>query len=241
MEQEALFEIGEASAEVASGSAECGAPRLRRADRRQIELRPLDLESLLAPDHEARAIWALVSRLDLSGFLKDIRSCQGVAGRPATDPAILLTLWLYASSQGVGAARELAELCQRHDAYRWICGGVATNYHTLGDFRVSHDQGLDALLTQILGVMAADGLVSLARVAQDGTRVRASAGAGSFRREERLEQWLVLAREQVAEVKKLADDSTVTSRERKVSERAARAAGRNHDHDRWLYGPGDSR
>lgn len=95
----------------AGGTQQYGAPRLRRADRRQIELRPLDLESLLEPDHEARAIWALVSRLDLSGFLKDIRACQGVAGRPATDPAILLTLWLYASSQGVGSARELAKLC----------------------------------------------------------------------------------------------------------------------------------
>jgi transposase len=221
MEQEALFDIGEASAEVASGGAEYGAPRLRRADRSQIELRPLDLESLLPPDHEARAIWALVNRLDLSGFLKDIRSCQGVAGRPATDPAILLTLWLYASSQGVGSARELAELCKRHDAYRWICGGVETNHHTLSDFRVSHGQALDELLTQILGVMAADGLVSLSRVAQDGTRVRASAGASSFRREERLQQWLVIAREQVEEVKKLADDPTVTSRERKARERAA--------------------
>lgn len=222
MVQEALFEIGEASAGVASEGAEYGAPRLRRADRRQIELRPLDLESLLPPDHEARAIWALVSRLDLRAFLKDIRSCEGVAGRPATDPAILLTLWLYASSQGVGSAREVAELCKRHDAYRWICGGVETNYHTLSDFRVSHEQALDALLTQILAVLAADGLVSLSRVAQDGTRVRASAGAGSFRREERLQQWLVVAREQVEEVKKLADDPTVTSRERKAKERAAR-------------------
>jgi len=222
MEQGALFEIGEASAEVARASTQPGAPRLRRADRSQIELRPLDLESLLPADHEARAIWALVSRLDLSGFVKDIRSCEGVAGRPATDPAILLTVWLYANSQGVGSAREVAELCERHDAYRWICGGVETNHHTLSDFRVSHAQALDELLTQILGVMAADGLVSLSRVAQDGTRVRASAGAGSFRREERLQQWLVMAREQVEAVKQLADDPTVTSRERKARERAAR-------------------
>ena len=222
MEQGTLFEIGDASAEVARGGAEPGAPRLRRADRRQIELRPLDLESLLPPDHEARAIWALVSRLDLSGFVKDIRSCEGVAGRPATDPAILLTLWLYASSQGVGSAREVADLCTRHDAYRWICGGVETNYHTLSDFRVGHGPALDELFTQVLGVMAADGLVSLSRVAQDGTRVRASAGAGSFRREERLQQWLVVAREQVVEVKKLADDPTVSSRERRATERAAR-------------------
>jgi transposase len=225
MEQGALFEIGEVSAGVAGEASERGAPRLRRADRSQIELRPLDLESLLAPDHEARAIWAVVSRLDLGSFLKDIRSCQGVAGRPATDPAILLTLWLYANSQGVGSARELAELCKRHDAYRWICGGVEMNHHTLSDFRVDHGQALDELLTQVLGVMAADGLVSLSRVAQDGTRVRASAGAGSFRREERLEQWLVVAREQVEEVKKLAEDPTVTSRERKAAERAARERG----------------
>jgi len=222
MEQGTLFEVGEASAEVAREEAERGAPRLRRADRNQIELRSFDLESLLPPDHEARAIWKLVSRLDLDGFLKDVRACQGVAGRPATDPAILLTVWLYAFSQGVGSAREVAELCKRHDAYRWICGGVEMNYHTLSDFRVAHGQAFDELLTQVLGVMAADGLVTLSRVAQDGTRVRASAGAASFRREERLQQWLIVAREQVEEVKKLAEDCTVMLRERKAAERAAR-------------------
>lgn len=222
MEQGTLFEVGEASAAVAREEADRGAPRLRRANRSQIELRPLDLESLLPPDHEARAIWKLVSRLDLDGFLKDVRACQGVAGRPATDPAILLTVWLYAYSQGVGSAREVAELCKRHDAYRWICGGVEMNYHTLSDFRVVHGQALDELLTQVLGVMAADGLVTLSRVAQDGTRVRASAGAASFRREERLQQWLVVAREQVEAVKKLAEDGTVMVRERQAAERAAR-------------------
>jgi transposase len=222
MEQRTLFDIGEASAAVTGEAVERGAPRLRQADRQQIELRPFDLDSLLPPEHEARAIWAVVSRLDLSGLLHDIRSCQGVAGRPATDPKILLTLWVYATSQGVGAARELAALCTRHDAYRWICGGVETNYHTLSDFRVMHGTAFDDLLTQVLGVMAADGLVSLSRVAQDGTRVRASAGAASFRREERLLQWLVVAREQVEAVKQLADDPTVTSREHKARERAAR-------------------
>ena len=113
-------------------------------------------------------------------------------------------------------------MCKRHDAYRWICGGVEVNYHTLSDFRVGHERALDELFTQMLGVMAAGDLVTLSRVAQDGTRVRASAGAASFRREQRLEQWLSVAREQVEHVKRLADDPTVTVRERKARERAAR-------------------
>ena len=121
MEQQGLFVMSEGEAPTANASAGPGTPRLRKADRSQIELRPMDLEGLLPPDHEVRAIWSIVSRLDLSEFVQNVRSCEGVAGRPATDPAILLTLWLYANSQGVGSARELAELCRRHDAYRWIC------------------------------------------------------------------------------------------------------------------------
>jgi transposase len=222
MEQDTLFAVVDACEDVAGERVKGGAPRLRRADRSQLEWRTVDLDASLAADHEARAIWQLVSRLDLGKYLEDVRANEGVAGRPATDPAILLSLWLYAASEGVGSARELARLCKSHDAYRWICGGVEVNYHTLSDFRVGHEKALDELFTQMLGVMAADELITLSRVAQDGTRVRASAGASSFRREQRLEQWLTVARKQVEHVKRLADDPTVTVRERKARERAAR-------------------
>jgi transposase len=183
--------------------AEAGTPppRLVTADRRQIELRPFDLESLLPPEHRARAIWAMVEGLDLTKFYEPIVARGSEPGRPAIDPKLLVALWLYATSEGVGSARELARLCAAHDAYRWLCGGVAVNYHTLSDFRVGHEAALDALLTQVLAAMLHRGLVKLERVAHDGMRVRASAGAASFRREPSLRACLAAAEAQVAHVK----------------------------------------
>lgn len=162
------------------------APRLRCANRRQLLLRPVDLDATISADHQARTLWRFVEQLDLSRFLEPIEAREGEPGRDATDPRILVTLWLYATTRAVGSARELARLCEEHDAYRWICGGVTVNYHLLSDFRVSHGQALDALLTQVLAVMMKQNLVTLDRMAQDGTRARASAGAASFRREARL-------------------------------------------------------
>src|SRR5437667_4945884 len=173
-------------------------PRVVTADRRQIQLRPLDLESLLPPEHRARAIWAMVEQLALGKFYDTIVARGSEPGRPAIDPKVLVALWLYATSEGVGSARELARLCEAHDAYRWLCGGVRVNHHTLSDFRVEYGAALDALLTQVLGVMLHQGLVRLERVTQDGMRVRASAGAASFRREATLRRCVEAAREQVA-------------------------------------------
>ena len=197
-------------------------PRLRCANRAQLLLRPVDLDATLPADHQARTIWEFVERMDLTKFLDAIEAREGEPGRDATDPKILITLWLYATSEGIGSARELARLCEMHDAYRWICGGVSMNYHTLSDFRVEHGEAVDALLTEVLGVMMQAGLVTLSRVAQDGTRVRASAGNSSFRREPRLREFLVAAKEQVEHAKKLADDPTVTAREAAARQRAAR-------------------
>src|SRR5206468_2685651 len=178
-----------------------GTPRIVTANRAQLQLRALDLESLLPPEHRARAVWAVVEQLDLSAFYDAIVARGSDPGRPAIDPKILVALWLYATSEGVGSARELARLCEAHDAYRWLCGGVAVNHHTLSDFRVGHAAALDELMTQVLGVMLRQGLVKLERVAQDGMRVRASAGAASFRREKSLQACLEAARAQVERVK----------------------------------------
>lgn len=201
-----------------------GSPRLVTAERRQVELRPCDLESLLAPTHRARAIWEIVERLDLAAFYAPIRARGAEPGRPATDPKVLIALWLYATTEGVGSARELARLCDEHDAYRWLRGGVPINYHTLSDFRTGHAQALDELLTQILAALTKAGLLELKRVAQDGMRVRASAGQSSFRRQPRLEQCLELARAYVAEVKAAGDreEGERRARERAARERAAR-------------------
>lgn len=198
-------------------------PRILEANRTQVLLRPTDLESLLPADHPARALWACAERLDLTAFYAPIAAVEGVAGRPAIDPKILLALWLYATSEGVGSAREVARLCEAHDAYRWICGGVHVNYHTLSDFRVAHQAALDAVLTETLAVLLKEGLITLTRVAQDGTRIRASAGAASFRRETSLHRCLMEAE---AQVRRCAaeDDATVATRTARQAAAQARAA-----------------
>jgi transposase len=133
-------------------------------------------------DHPVRAVWAFVQGMDLSPLYEGIRAVEGRAGRPAIDPVILVALWLYATIEGVGSARALARLCLEHHAYRWLCGGVSVNYHTLADFRVAHTQFLDRQLTISVATLEQEGLVEMKRVAQDGIRTRASAGAASFRR-----------------------------------------------------------
>ena len=190
--------------------------RLERADRAQIVLHPSDLESLLSQDHQARAVWAFVTGLDLTTFHDRIRSRQGSAGRPAIDPAILLSLWLYAVVDGVGSARAISRLCEQHDAYRWICGGVSVHHDTLSAFRSERPEEIDALLTQIVASLMAEDLVRLERVAQDGMKVRASAGAASFRRKPKLEECLEEAKERVETLRReIADDPTATERRKK--------------------------
>lgn len=201
-----------------------GAPRVKRPDRRQSLLRAEVLDQVLPLDHRARAIVAAIDQLDLSAFYEGIAARGSEPGRPATDPAMLVALWLFATSEGVGSGRQLARLCERDDAYRWICGGVAVNQHTLSDFRVQHGKQLDELLTQLLGVLMHKGLLQLKRVAQDGIRVRAHAGASSFRRKRALRKCLAEARGQVKRVRALLDqdDVTRTDRQRAAQERAAR-------------------
>lgn len=201
----------ELSTPMAAPEPAVGPPRILEANRTQVLLRPTDLEGLLPPDHSARALWACAERLDLTAFYAPIAAVEGAAGRPAIDPKILLTLWLYATSEGVGSARELARLCEAHDAYRWICGGVHVNHHTLSDFRVAPAAALDLLLTETLAVLLKEGLITLTRVAQDGTRIRASAGAASFRREKSLRRCLAEAE---AQVRRCAaeDDAAVATR-----------------------------
>ena len=208
----------------AGTEAGSGAPRLLRANRAQVELRPVDLEGLLPPDHRARVVWDFVQGLDLREFYAPIRAVEGHVGHPAIDPAILLALWLYATLEGVGSARAVARLCDAHDAYRWLCGGVGVNYHTLADFRVARADALDALLTQSVASLRAAGLVTLHRVAQDGLRVRASAGSGSFRRRGRLARFLAEAAAQVAALRAEvdADPTATTRRQAAARERAAR-------------------
>lgn len=222
MSKKDLFGVGSGEGKK-SATDRSGAVRVQRAERNQVELRPSCLEDLLPEDHRARLLWSAAGRIDLSGFYSEVGAREGSAGRPAIDPKILIVLWLYATSEGVGSARELERLCESHDAYRWICGGVSVNHHTLSDFRVGHGDALDDLLSKILAVLMREGLVKLRRVAQDGMRVRASAGAASFRREASLKKCLKEAREQVRATRRLvaSEASGVAVRERAARLRAA--------------------
>jgi transposase len=201
-----------------------GAPRLREPVRDQIELRAVDIDSLIGQDHPVRIFWGYVERIDLHELEDGIEARENTPGHPAISPRLMVALWLYATSQGVGSARALARLCESHDVYRWLCGGVSVNYHTLADFRVGCADLLDRLLTEHVAALAKAGLIDLATLAQDGVRVRASAGAASFRREATLEQHLDAARALVDELKREVDEHPDASNQRikAARERAAR-------------------
>jgi transposase len=209
---------------VEPGPALHGRPRLQCAERRQVEFQPFTLDELIPADHEARNVWEYVKQLDLSGLYDAILAVEGHVGRSPIDPKILMALWLYATIEGVGSARELNGLCTSHVAYRWICGGVSVNYHTLSDFRTAHVELLDDLLTDSVGILMHQGLVTLNRVAEDGMRVRASAGASSFRRQETLEKHLAEAHQQVTRLKEELeqDPGSLSRRQKAARERAAR-------------------
>jgi transposase len=198
--------------------------RIRRPVRNQIEMMLRDLDSLISEDHPVRAIWDFLQGLDLSAFYRSIKAALDTPGRPASDPQVLLALWVYANVAGVGSARQLDRLCKEHDTFRWLCGGVPVDYHTLSDFRIAHQEALDKLLTEIIAAMMNQNLVTLQRVAQDGTRVRAGVGEGSFHRKDTLERCLSEAEEQV---KRLAEerehpDPEINLRKQAARERAAR-------------------
>ena len=197
--------------------------RVVRPMRNQIRFLMQDLDATLPEDHQARAIWDFLDRLDLSVFYASIQAVEGGPGRPASDPQVLLAIWVYATVEGVGSARKLDRLCREHDAFRWLCGGVPVDYHLLSDFRVEHQEALNELLSQIVATLMAENLVTLKEVAQDGVRVRASAGRGSFRRKARLEECLEAAQALVEGLAQEREhpDTGVSRRERAARERAA--------------------
>jgi transposase len=216
-------ELPEPAPEQAAQTPGRGTPRLRVPQRDQGEFSWSSLDERLDLDSPARAVWALVCRLDLDAWLSDIKAVEGHVGRDATDPRLLVALWVFATLKGIGSARELERLCKDHLAYQWLCGGVSVNYHMLADFRSQGGAKWDALLTQIVATLMAEGLVTMDRVAQDGMRVRADAGKSSFRTAGRLEELLEMAKEQVETLKQLAetDPEELTNRQRAARARAA--------------------
>jgi transposase len=197
--------------------------RIRQAERSQTGFEVVDLESLVVDDHPVRAVWSFVEGLDLQWFYDRIDARGEKPGRPATDPRILLTLWLYATADGVGSARALARLCEHHTIYRWICGGVGVNHTMLSEFRVDSGEFLDGLLTCSLAALMKEGLITLNEVITDGTKIRAAASRSSMRRRQTLTQLEAKARDRVAELRKeLEADSTAG--ERRLSKRRLSAA-----------------
>ena len=198
--------------------------RLRVAERRQMEWVAQCPDDLVGPGHAVRLVMAVVEKMDLSDFHEPIKSRDGQAGRNATDPQLLVALWLYACIRGIGSARELARRCEDSAAFRWLCGGVTVNHRLLSDFRTDHGRALDGLFTQVIASLVDKEVVAVSRVSQDGVRVRVSAGAGSFRREERLEKLLAEARRHVDELRRqvdCAEHAALSGRQRAAHKRAA--------------------
>jgi transposase len=194
-------------------------------DRQQTIMAEIYVEELIDPNHKARAIWELVGKMDLSQFLEPLRTTVGDAGRAAWDPRLLVSLWVYAYSEAISSAREIERVMQWEPGMQWLAGLGKINHHTLSDFRVEHKQALDELFTQLLALLEGAGIVSLEQMMHDGSKIRAQAGADTFRREKSLRERLEQARQAVA---KLGDpqgeapdrDRQQAARERALKERA---------------------
>jgi transposase len=217
--------MSEANAEAGREAREAEAPvRLRVPERRQMGWVAQCPDELVGPTHPVRLVMAVVEKLDLSRFCEPIKAREGMAGRDATDPQLLVGLWLYACIRGIGSARELARRCEDSAAFRWLCGGVSVNHRLLSDFRTDHGDALDELFTQVIASLVEKELVSVSRVSQDGVRVRVSAGASSFRREERLRELLDKAQQHVAELRRQVDSpeyAALSAQQRAARKRAA--------------------
>src|SRR2546425_1186980 len=194
-------------------------PLIRYVNRRQMSWRAVDVERLIGEDHPARAIWALVGRLDLRRFYAGIESSETEGGRPAFDPQLLISLWVYAYSQGIGSAREVARRCEYDPAFQWLTGLDEVNYHTLADFRVERQKELDELFTQVLAALSKERLITLEQVMQDGTKIKAQASVRSFQHEGTIQGHLERARQRVAEMGDPRNEET-SPRTRRARERA---------------------
>jgi len=196
-------------------------PRLRPIDRNQMILHPMDIDRLIPDDHEARAIWEFVGSLDLSPYYDRIDSREDDAGAPAFDPRLLVSLWVYAYSKGVSSAREISRLCEYDPAYQWLTGMRPVNYHTLADFRSTHGESLRKLFIEILALLSKEGLITMERLMHDGTRIKASAGRDTFRKEKAIRTYLAQAEAQVKAMEETSEEA-IAPRIKKARERAAR-------------------
>jgi transposase len=199
-------------------------PRLKRPDRSRVDPHPKTIDELIPEDHPARLVWELVEDLDMTTLYEKIKSVEGHAGRPATDLQVLVALWAYATVEGISSARRLETLCYRHDAFKWLCGAVDVNHHTLSDFRTGDAEWLGQQITAVVATLMQEDLINLNRVGQDGMRVRANAGSGSFKREAKLEELLEQAERQWERLQQGFENGSpeLSARERAARQRAVR-------------------
>jgi transposase len=208
------------------GKGPTGNPRLKTPNREQMVMLAIDVERLVPRDHSVRAIWELVGSLDLSGYVVDIKAVEGGAGRPCWDPRLLISLWIYAYSRGVNSAREIERLSQHDPAYQWLVGLEEVNHHTLSDFRARRKEELSRLFAELLGVLRAEELITLERVTQDGTKIKACASTKTFKREEKIRECIRQAEEHIRELDAVPEEE-LSRRKAKARERAARERKEN--------------
>lgn len=204
-----------------SHHAQRGQARTKSAQRTQVEMQLLSLDQWLDAQHPVRVVWQYVDSLDLSELYKPIKAVKGNVGRNAIDPRILFGLWLFATLEGITSARRIADLTTRDIPFMWICGGVSVNYHRLSDFRVAHGDLLERILIDSITVLIHNDLITLETVGQDGMRVRASAGSGSFRRASSLEKAREKAQAHVDQLNEQDDDPSANERRREAAQKRA--------------------
>ena len=198
-----------------------GQARVKLPERYQVEMQLMSLDQMVRDDDLVRTVVKYAESIDLSELYDSINATTDNVGRDAIDPRILFSLWLFATLEGINSARRIERLTTRDVAYMWICGGVSVNYHTLSDFRKDNAELLNNILTDSIAVLHRQGLVQLQTIAQDGMRVRASAGTGSFRTRESLEKSREKAQQFVEEVAKSRDDEDGSAGSKAARQRAA--------------------
>jgi transposase len=195
-----------------------GPVKLVQIDRRQKTMAIIDVEELIPRDHKARAIWHLAGKLDLSRFAETLRGEEGGVGRPAWDPRLLVSIWVYCYSEQISSAREIERLMEYEPGLQWLSGLTVINHHTLSDFRVRHKAALDELFIRLLALLEGAGLISLERLMQDGTKIRAQAGGDSMRRRGTISRRLEQAREVI---RQMGDPRQEQSSRREAAQRRA--------------------
>jgi len=179
-------------------------------------------DDAIEAEHPARVLWVALGKLDLGAFLAGARSVEGHAGRPTHSPHMMMTLWTYAISQGIGSAREIERMTASDRAFAWIIGDATVGHHALSRFRIGHRHALEMLMTDVLAALTHAGVLSLRLVAQDGMRVRAAASAPSFRSEESLLECREQAALHLKAVLAQADDPELSRAQQAARERGAR-------------------